>query len=122
MWANALTQPIAHKQLAALQAPTLLALVLAFRLWLWLQFAMARRSHASRKRLLKQFHPERVVAHPQRRHSTFSTWPLPPKAPITSMRWKSWKPSRQRRRPIQFSILSPLSATVRTPKPNGHFL
>ncbi len=32
--ANALTQPVAHKQLAALQAPTLLALVLAFRLWL----------------------------------------------------------------------------------------
>jgi hypothetical protein len=37
--ANALTQPVAHKQLAALQAPTLFALVLAFRLWL--QFAMA---------------------------------------------------------------------------------
>ena len=49
--ANALTQPVAHKQLAALQAPTLLALVLAFRLWL--QFAMLRRNHASRKRLSK---------------------------------------------------------------------
>jgi hypothetical protein len=85
MRANALTQPVAHKQLVALQAPTLLALELALRLWL--QFAMARRNHASRKRLLKQFHPERVVAYPQRRHSTFSTWPLPPKAPITSMRW-----------------------------------
>ncbi len=32
MRANALTQPVAHKQLAALQAPTLLELVLAFRL------------------------------------------------------------------------------------------
>ena len=73
--ANALTQPVAHKQLAALQARTLLALVLAFRLWF--QFA-----HASRKRLSKQFYPERVVAYPQRRHSTFRTWPLPPKAPF----------------------------------------
>ena len=118
MWANAFTRPVALKLLAALQAPTLLALVLAFGLWL--QFAMVTLNHVSRKRL--QFHPERVVAHPQRRHSTFSTWPLPPKAPTTSMRWKSWKPSRQRRRPIQFSILSPLSATVRTPKPNVHFL
>ena len=73
--ANALTQPVARKQLAALQAPTLLALVLAFRLWL--QFA-----HASRKRLSKQFYPERVAAYPQRRHSTFLTWPLSPRSEL----------------------------------------
>ncbi len=84
MRANALTQPVAYKQLAALQAATLLALVLAFRLWL--QFATARRNHASRKRLSKQFHPERVVTYPQRRHSTFCTWPPAPKPPTTSMR------------------------------------
>ncbi len=73
--ANALTQPVAHKQLAAHQAPTLLALVLAFRLWL--QFA-----HASRKRLSKPFYPERLVAYPQRRHFTFRTWPLPPRSEL----------------------------------------
>ncbi len=49
--ANALTQPVAQKELVALQAPTLLALVLAFRLWL--QFAIARRHHVSKKRLSK---------------------------------------------------------------------
>jgi hypothetical protein len=84
MLANALTRPVAHKQLAALQAPVPLALVLAFKRWL--RFAMVRRNHASSKRLSKQFHPERVVTRPQRRHSTFSTWPLPPKVPTTSMR------------------------------------
>jgi len=83
MRATALTQPVAHEQLAALQAATLLALVLAFRLWP--QFATARRNHASRKQLSKQFHPERVVAYPQRRHSTFCTWPPAPKALTTSM-------------------------------------
>ena len=75
--ANALTQPVARKQLAALQAPTLLALVLVLAFRLWLQFA-----HASRKRLSKQFHPERVVAYPQRRHFTFRTWPLPPRSEL----------------------------------------
>ena len=77
MPANALTQPVARKQLAALQAPTLLALVLVLAFRLWLQFA-----HASRKRLSKQFHPERVVAYPQRRHFTFRTWPLPPRSEL----------------------------------------
>ena len=31
-------------------------------------------------------HPGRVVTYPQRRHSTFRTWPPAPKAPTTSMR------------------------------------
>ena len=121
MWANTLSQPVAHKQFAALQAPTPLALEFAFRLWLWFQFAMARRRHASRKRLSIQFHPGRVVVYLQRRHSTFRTWPPAPKEPTTSMRRKSWKPNWQSRRPIQFCILSRLSATVQTPKPNSHF-
>ncbi len=50
MRANTLTQPVAHKQLAALQAPTLRALELAFRLWL--QLAASCRGHASPKAFL----------------------------------------------------------------------
>ena len=84
MWANAFTRPAAHKRLAALQAPALLALVLAYRRWH--QFATVSCVHDPRKRLSKRFHPGRVVTYPQRRHSTFWTWPPTPKPLTISMR------------------------------------